>query len=106
MGGGQSLGSGIPGFLVRDLGCEEFISKSGKVLDSSVITVHLPPEPKCGKDGALLVIIEPQNDSPAQHDPPVVSNTGSRTRESSEVSTSTVSPSDSASNIAWQWSHR
>jgi len=98
---------GVPGFVVRDLGCEEFTTKTGQVFDSSVITAHLPAEPRCGKDAALLVIIEPQ-DSGARAPPssapaaqPVARGgdhrVGNQSSAHSEVST--VDPSDSASNI-------
>merc|ERR1712129_538203 len=56
----DSSSDGIPGFVVRDLGCEEFTSKTGQAFDSSVITAHLPSEPRCGKQSALLVVIQPQ----------------------------------------------
>lgn len=99
---------GVPGFVVRDLGCEEFTSKTGQTFDSSVITAHLPAEPGCNKEAALLVIIEPQANQrgtpsaapsavPQQPVGRVEPRGGNQSSAHSEVST--VDPSDSASNI-------
>jgi len=94
-----------PGFVVRDIGCEEFTNKSGHVFDSTVITVHLPAEPRCGKTAAWLVIIEPQGGSNAN--PSAVPGPSNSSRvearrgnqRSSQSEVSSVNPSDSASNI-------
>jgi hypothetical protein len=112
---GNTTSSAIPGFLVRDLGCEEFVSKGGHIFDASVITAHLPAEPSCGRRAALLVVIEPHHELPCSSAPknlPAdaggVDHSSQETNKSqkrellhngSEVSTSTVNPSDSASNI-------
>jgi len=107
----DSSSDGIPGFVVRDLGCEEFTSKTGQAFDSSVITAHLPSEPRCGKQPALLVIIQPQGvtkggvpqqQAPQQHQPaprivPSARSGGADFSAQSEVSS--VHPDDSASNI-------
>mmetsp|Transcript_90382 Transcript_90382/g.255986 ORF Transcript_90382/g.255986 Transcript_90382/m.255986 type:complete len:171 (+) Transcript_90382:2-514(+) len=101
---------GVPGFVIRDLGCEEFTSKTGEVFDSSVITAHLPEEPRCRKEAALLVIIEPQRQpgdvaaharqsvraAPPAHPAPMVERGG----EGAHSEVSSVDPSDSASRIA------
>lgn len=106
---------GLTGFIVRDLGSESFASRSGDTFDASVITAHFPAEPGCGKPGAVLVILEPQPGPGGSASQPAGldgSRQPSRPRgaaiqrgqrrgggPSSEVSASSVSPSDSASNI-------
>jgi len=107
----DSSSDGIPGFLVRDLGCEEFTAKTGQTFDCSVVTAHLPAEPRCGKQPALLVIIKPQRSTkggalqqqaPQRHQPapriePSARAGGPDLSVQSEVSS--VHPDDSASNI-------
>jgi hypothetical protein len=125
-------GRGPAGFLVRDIGCEAFTSRSGETFDSSVTVAHFPAEPACGKPPAFLIILEPQSRPgyarPRSQQPPdQISSTHSshsrgsgdrrgtrrgtsregtpggsaaRARSShSDVSLSSVSPSDSASNV-------
>jgi len=103
-----------PGFVVRDLGCEEFTNKQGQVFDSSVITAHLPSEPCRSKGAAWLVIIEPQYDggkipqplptpSSSKAQPCATPSTFEQSRgwatQSEQSEVSSVDPSDSASNI-------
>uniref|UniRef100_A0A6T1M5W8 Uncharacterized protein n=1 Tax=Alexandrium monilatum TaxID=311494 RepID=A0A6T1M5W8_9DINO len=104
----DTASEGVPGFVVRDLGCEEFTSKGGQAFDSSVITAHLPAEPACNKEAALLVIIEPQSNqrgAPSAPAAPVpqpvgrVDPRGGGNQSSAHSEVSTVDPSDSASNI-------
>jgi len=107
----DSSSEGIPGFVVRDLGCEEFTSKTGQAFDSSVITAHLPSEPRCGKQSMLVVIMQPQGftkggvpqqHAPQQHQPaPRIesSGRGGGADFSSQSEVSSVHPDDSASNI-------
>jgi len=85
---------GLTGFIVRDLGSESFASKSGGTFDASVITAHFPAEPGCGRPGAVLVILDRPRTSSRGGAP----QRGPR-RGGSEVSASSVSPSDSASNV-------
>merc|ERR1712032_683484 len=109
----DSSSDGIPGFVVRDLGCEEFTSKTGQAFDSSVITAHLPSEPRNGKQPALLVIIQPQGltksgvphqQAPQQHQPAPRIKIGPSGRagaadSSAQSEVSSVHPDDSASNV-------
>jgi len=108
----SSDGNGIPGFVVRDLGCEEFTSKTGQAFDSSVITAHLPAEPRFGKQPALLVIIQPQGvtkggvpQQQAAHQPQPAprieqgARAGGGADFSAQSEVSSVHPDDSASNI-------
>merc|ERR1719323_1449222 len=94
-----------PGFVVRDLGCEEFTNKQGQVFDSSVITAHLPSEPSRGKAAAWLVIIEPQNEN-VKLSPAMPSSGSSRgptwnpehrgwAQQSAQSEVSSINPSDS-----------
>merc|ERR1719222_1372149 len=53
---------GVPGFLMRDLGCLEFQNKAGNPFDLSVLMVHLPEEPRCSKQKSLLVILQPMEE--------------------------------------------
>jgi len=101
-----------PGFVVRDLGCEEFTNKQGQIFDSSVITAHLPTEPSRGKEAAWLVIIEPQA-SNVKLSPVIPPGGASRgptwnsdhrnwppnQSASAQSEVSSINPSDSASNI-------
>lgn len=102
-----------PGFLVRDLGCESFMTKGGDMFDCSVITAHFPPEVVCSRQAAFLIILDPQDKF--QHTTPATRASTPRARSSlsqrgpgsharllspqSDVSASSVTPDDSASNI-------
>jgi len=93
---------GLGGFLVRDLGSGSFVSGSGGPLVASIMTAHFPPEPGLGRPGGILVILEPQSGPGGSSQPrSAASQRGQRRgdRASSEVSASSVSPSDSASNV-------
>merc|ERR1711879_404359 len=114
MGKGQNEGK--HSLVVRDLGCEEFTSRSGKSFDASIITAYFPSEAS-NKEAMLLVIIEPQKVQQAQESPGTSSgvcapgnhNTGggtSRTdrrggHSSGNSEVSTIHPDDSASNIQY-----
>jgi len=107
---------GIPGFIVRDLGSETFASKNGDPFDASVITAHFAAEPGCGRPGGVLVILERLELKPAlggsaahaagfaegaQPSRPrgAPSQRGHRRGDSTSSEVSSVSPSDSASNV-------
>lgn len=49
----------LHGFLMRELGCIEFRDKAGRSFDSTVITAHMPAEPRCAKLKAMLIIFQP-----------------------------------------------
>lgn len=51
---------GIPGFLVRNLGVEDFVVPTG-VFRSELITIHLPADDK-GYGASLLALLQPVSD--------------------------------------------
>merc|ERR1739840_76733 len=51
-----------PGFWLWELGCVEFRSRLGSALDSQVICVRLPEEPRLARPAAMLVIVEPMQE--------------------------------------------
>jgi len=55
-----------PGFWLRELGCVEFRSRLGSALDSQVICVRLPEEPRLARPSAMLVIVEPMQEEARQ----------------------------------------
>lgn len=99
----EHVDEGLPGFIVRDLGCEAFCSKSGDDVDATVIMAHFPAEPSRGRAPALLVILETEEVAATRARGAALSRqTPGRTARrtpSSTGSASSVAPSDSASNV-------
>jgi len=104
---------GLTGFIVRDLGSETFVSKGGDTFDASVITAHFPAEPGRGKQAGVLVILELQaalggasghaaglgGGGQSSRSRGAPSSRGHRRGDGTSSEVSSVSPSDSASNV-------
>merc|ERR1712232_915673 len=87
----------IPGFVIRDIGDEQFKSKTGQVFIASVIIVHLPAEAKCGNNGALLVIVEPP---PNLNSPPAASANRQSARGSRQEKEQPPKPKSTQSEVS------
>jgi len=106
--------SEIGGFLVRELGCLAFRSRSGECFDSITTTVHMPAEPALGKNKAIIIILHPlldEDEGPqrvirhrSQEKEPQdkqgsIRGLGRASRVYSEASDD-IAPSDSVSHVA------
>lgn len=97
---------GMPGFLIRNLGTEEFVSGGKAAFMSPLVTVHLPEDRLRNRSAALLVFLDPPGQSSHSGDAlkgrrstPRMTAMPSNLSRSSDEGPASVHASDSVSQV-------